>query len=78
MDVNQWFLGLPEGRQKVLRDDKWLLAQAAADAATAKEREACAKFLEAQKYRGDHTGLLRNSVKFLSESIRKGDHTRTR
>jgi hypothetical protein len=25
-EVNDWFLSLPEGRQKVLKDDKWMLA----------------------------------------------------
>lgn len=29
---NEWFLSLPEGRQAALRDDKWMLAQAAFDA----------------------------------------------
>jgi hypothetical protein len=26
---NEWFLSLPEGQQKVLREDKWMLAEAA-------------------------------------------------
>lgn len=29
---NQWFLNLPEGRQAVLREDKWMLANAAYEA----------------------------------------------
>lgn len=29
---NAWFTSLPEGRQAILRDDKWMLAQAAFDA----------------------------------------------
>ena len=28
-DLNDWFLSLPEARQNVLRDDKWVLAEAA-------------------------------------------------
>lgn len=32
MTFNEWFLSLVEGRQKVLRDDKWMLAQASFDA----------------------------------------------
>lgn len=28
-NMNEWFLSLPEGRQKVLREDKWMLANAA-------------------------------------------------
>lgn len=27
--LNQWFLSLPEERQAILRDDKWMLAEAA-------------------------------------------------
>jgi hypothetical protein len=38
-DFNEWFCGLPEGRQKVLREDKWALAAAAFDAMKA-ERDA--------------------------------------
>lgn len=33
MTLNEWFLSLPEGRQKVLREDKWMLAEAAWEAA---------------------------------------------
>ena len=40
MDVNKWFLSLPPERQAVLREDKWMLANAAAQAAEAAEREA--------------------------------------
>lgn len=29
LDVNAWFCSLPQERQKVLRDDKWLFANAA-------------------------------------------------
>ena len=29
---NAWFISLPEGRQAILREDKWMLAQAAFDA----------------------------------------------
>lgn len=29
---NAWFITLPEGRQAILREDKWMLAQAAFDA----------------------------------------------
>lgn len=32
MTFNQWFCSLPEQRQEILRDDKWMLAQAAFDA----------------------------------------------
>ncbi len=32
---NSWFVSLPEGRQAVLRDDKWMLAHAAFDAGRA-------------------------------------------
>lgn len=41
MDVNKWFLSLPPERQAVLREDKWMLANAAAQAATEAERDAC-------------------------------------
>jgi hypothetical protein len=41
MDVNKWFLSLPPERQAVLREDKWMLANAAAEAAAEAEREAC-------------------------------------
>lgn len=43
MDINQWFLTLPPERQAVLREDKWMLAGAVAQAATELEREACAQ-----------------------------------
>lgn len=33
MTFNEWFTSLPEGRQKVLREDKWMLANAAFEAA---------------------------------------------
>lgn len=33
--MNVWFDRLPAGRQKVLAEDKWMLAQAAWDAALA-------------------------------------------
>lgn len=35
MTMNAWFDRLPPGRQKVLTEDKWMLAQAAWDAALA-------------------------------------------
>ncbi len=35
MTFNQWFLSLEEGRQEVLREDKWLLASAAFEAGKA-------------------------------------------
>ena len=38
MDVNKWFLSLPPERQAVLREDKWMLANAVAQAATEAER----------------------------------------
>jgi len=33
MTFNEWFISLPEGRQSVLREDKWMLANAAFEAA---------------------------------------------
>lgn len=38
-NVNDWFLSLPEGRQAVLREDKWMLAQAAFEAGGARQYE---------------------------------------
>lgn len=32
MTLNEWFLSLPPGRQAILRDDKWMLADAAFEA----------------------------------------------
>ena len=32
MTFNEWFCALPEPRQAILREDKWMLAQAAFDA----------------------------------------------
>lgn len=32
MTFNEWFTKLPEGRQKILREDKWMLAEAAFEA----------------------------------------------
>lgn len=29
LSFNEWFLSLPAGRQEVLREDKWMLAEAA-------------------------------------------------
>lgn len=46
MNVNQWFLSLAPERQAVLREDKWMLAEAASQAATELEREACAQMCE--------------------------------
>lgn len=39
MTFNEWFMSLPEGRQKVLREDKWLLANAAFEAGAMLSRE---------------------------------------
>ena len=47
MDVNEWFFSLPPERQAVLHEDKWMLANAVAQAATEAEREACSKVCEA-------------------------------
>jgi hypothetical protein len=55
MDVNKWFLSLPPERQAMLREDKWMLANAAAQAATEAEREACATICDTKgaiKYAG--------------------------
>ena len=30
--MNEWFLNLPEPRQHILKDDKWMLATAAFEA----------------------------------------------
>ena len=38
LTFNEWFCALPEPRQAVLRDDKWMLAQAAWDAASTHAR----------------------------------------
>lgn len=37
MDFNEWWLSLPEGRQKVLIEDKWMLANAAFEAGKGKQ-----------------------------------------
>jgi len=55
MDLNIWFLSLPEGRQKALSEDKWALAQAAMDAGAEAEREACAKLIEPTNPKNDWT-----------------------
>lgn len=47
MNVNQWFLSLPPERRAILREDKWMLAEAVARAATALESEACAQVCDA-------------------------------
>lgn len=39
MTFNEWFMSLPEGRQKVLREDKWVLANAAFEAGARLSRE---------------------------------------
>jgi len=39
MTFNEWFMSLPEGRQKVLREDKWMLANAAFEAALMLSRD---------------------------------------
>lgn len=39
MTFNEWFTSLPEGRQKVLREDKWMLANAAFEAAMMLSRD---------------------------------------
>lgn len=39
MTFNEWFMSLTEGRQKVLREDKWMLAAAAFEAAKEISRE---------------------------------------
>ena len=33
MDIHDWFLTLPEGEQKILREDRWMLASRAWEAA---------------------------------------------
>jgi len=57
MDLNIWFLSLPEGRQKALREDKWALAQAAMNAGIEAERERIAKWLEVQRNEIPATGI---------------------
>ena len=47
LTLNDWFLSLPVGRQKILLEDKWMLAQAAFEygykrgCEEQKERDAC-------------------------------------
>lgn len=42
---NEWFTALPEGRQAVLRDDKWMLASSAFDAGVAAKKDSCDELL---------------------------------
>ena len=58
MTFNEWFCSLPEGRQAVLLEDKWMLAQAAFEAGEASERDACANVCKevAESYRGGRYG----------------------
>lgn len=43
---NEWFLSLEEGRQEVLRDDKWMLAAAAFEFARDEALEEAATSLD--------------------------------
>ena len=45
MDLNDWFLNLPPERQAILREDRWMLARAAWEAATQIAHLECAKKL---------------------------------
>lgn len=68
---NEWFLSLPEGRQKVLRDDKWNLAEAAFNHATAERDEAIAE-LEQQNAElmtqvAGRDALLNNLSKWIGQ-----------
>lgn len=50
---NKWFMSLPEGRQAVLREDKWMLANAAFEAGSAIREEEIVKggvIMEASQY----------------------------
>lgn len=38
-ELHDWFLSLPEGRQKVLSEDKWMLANAAFEAGMTIEKK---------------------------------------
>ncbi len=38
-EVNDWFLGLEEVHQKILREDKWMLAESVWKAATEKQKQ---------------------------------------
>lgn len=54
MDFNTWFSGLPAERQKILREDKWMLANAAFEAgltASASRPQALEKELQSCKER---------------------------
>lgn len=61
-ELNDWFLSLPEGRQRVLVQDKWMLAAAAFDAGKA----APPTQPEAAPSAGERE---RNAVKVLDEEI---------
>jgi hypothetical protein len=43
--MNQWFTELPEGRQAVLREDKWMLANNAFEAGVAAKADDVKEFL---------------------------------
>ncbi len=38
-NVNSWFMSLPSGRQDILREDKWMLVEAVAEAAQEHQRK---------------------------------------
>jgi hypothetical protein len=48
--MNEWFLSLPEGRQRVLHESKWMLAEAAYNAGklslSASERQVLDRFFK--------------------------------
>ena len=65
---NSWFLSLPEGRQAVLRENQWMLADAAYQAGRESSRalEApAAQDLPADDFRGDTPSLVRNIIALL-------------
>jgi len=68
MDVNEWFLTLPLKRQAVLREDKWMLANAAAQAAIKAERERCALIADKQARKVNSSWIAQE----IAYDIRRG------
>lgn len=62
MTFNEWWLSLPVGRQKVLIEDKWMLANAAFEAATELAKPiAQIKFVDYPSYGGINYWTVTNT-----------------
>lgn len=71
--LDEWFLSLPEGRQKVLRENKWMLAGAAYEAGKLTKVPEDQTQLTPEDVQTLHMGL-KDAIDFYNESAKHLPH----